>query len=156
MELWNLLADDDAVSPVIGVVLMVGITVALASVIGIFVLGVDTTTTVPDAEVRYDSEPGPTDDWGNDAGESVHIEHDGGAAVDLEHVTVEYAGAPVSSLSWMTVTEPSGSEWEPGEEYVLEDPTPGGGGDFASDQQLLVLWHSGDGTSQILANGDLP
>jgi flagellin-like protein len=34
-----LLADDDAVSPVIGVILMVAITVILAAVIGAFVLG---------------------------------------------------------------------------------------------------------------------
>jgi len=39
MNLKTLLADDDAVSPVIGVILMVAITVILAAVIGTFVLG---------------------------------------------------------------------------------------------------------------------
>jgi len=39
MNLKALLADDDAVSPVIGVILMVAITVILAAVIGTFVLG---------------------------------------------------------------------------------------------------------------------
>jgi len=39
MTLENLLSDDRAVSPVIGVILMVAITVILAAVIGTFVLG---------------------------------------------------------------------------------------------------------------------
>ena len=38
MELKQLFADDSAVSPVIGVILMVAITVILAAVIGSFVL----------------------------------------------------------------------------------------------------------------------
>ena len=40
MQLKNLFADEDAVSPVIGVILMVAITVILAAVIGAFVLGI--------------------------------------------------------------------------------------------------------------------
>ncbi|GAB3681759.1 hypothetical protein GCM10028857_06490 [Salinarchaeum chitinilyticum] len=39
MQIRQLLTDDDAVSPVIGVILMVAITVILAAVIGAFVLG---------------------------------------------------------------------------------------------------------------------
>jgi len=39
MRIRQLLTDDDAVSPVIGVILMVAITVILAAVIGAFVLG---------------------------------------------------------------------------------------------------------------------
>lgn len=39
MELRQFVTDDDAVSPVIGVILMVAITVILAAVIGAFVLG---------------------------------------------------------------------------------------------------------------------
>ncbi|MBX0302842.1 type IV pilin [Haloarcula salinisoli] len=39
MNIKTLLADDDAVSPVIGVILMVAITVILAAVIATFVLG---------------------------------------------------------------------------------------------------------------------
>jgi len=39
MRLKQLFTDDDAVSPVIGVILMVAITVILAAVIGAFVLG---------------------------------------------------------------------------------------------------------------------
>jgi flagellin-like protein len=40
MNVRNLFTDDDAVSPVIGVILMVAITVILAAVIGAFVLNI--------------------------------------------------------------------------------------------------------------------
>lgn len=43
MKLKALVADDEAVSPVIGVILMVAITVILAAVIGTFVLGIGET-----------------------------------------------------------------------------------------------------------------
>jgi len=39
MQIKHLMQDDDAVSPVIGVILMVAITVILAAVIASFVLG---------------------------------------------------------------------------------------------------------------------
>ena len=42
MDLKKFLQDDDAVSPVIGVILMVAITVILAAVIASFVLGLGT------------------------------------------------------------------------------------------------------------------
>jgi FlaG/FlaF family flagellin (archaellin) len=161
MELRTLLRDDDAVSPVIGVVLMVGITVTMAAVIGAFVLGASTTASVPDVQMRYVAEEGSTDGWG-DIGDGVErfvIEHDGGEDVDLDRVEVQYAGTDVSSgvLSWLDSNPPGGDEWRPGEAWVLEDSNPGSGGDFASDQQVLVLWTAPDGSgSQILANGDLP
>ena len=59
MQFKQLLADDDAVSPVIGVILMVAITVILAAVIGTFVLGlgeqVQDTSPNSQFEFTYDS-----------------------------------------------------------------------------------------------------
>lgn len=58
MELKQFLqaADDRAVSPVIGVILMVAITVILAAVIGTFVLGIgENVETNPSAGVTVDS-----------------------------------------------------------------------------------------------------
>lgn len=161
MQLGTMLSDDDAVSPVVGVVLMVGITVMLAAVIGVFVLGASTTTSVPDAQMRYVAEEGANDGWGDssDSLEQLIIEHDGGEDIDLDRVEVQYAGTDVSSasLSWLDSNPPNGDEWRPGETWELTDPDPGTGGDFASDQQVLVLWTAPDGSgSQILANGDLP
>jgi flagellin-like protein len=57
MDLKKLIHDDDAVSPVIGVILMVAITVILAAVIASFVLGLgDSQETAPQVsfDVEYD------------------------------------------------------------------------------------------------------
>ncbi|WP_135306377.1 type IV pilin [Haloarcula amylovorans] len=56
MDLKELLQDDDAVSPVIGVILMVAITVILAAVIASFVLGLgdQAQKQTPQASFSYD------------------------------------------------------------------------------------------------------
>ena len=68
MDLKKLFTDERAVSPVIGVILMVAITVILAAVIGAFVLGIggDTEST-PQASITLDN---TTD--------TVEIRHRGG------------------------------------------------------------------------------
>jgi len=55
MNVKQLFKDDDAVSPVIGVILMVAITVILAAVIASFVLGLgDQQETAPNASFEFD------------------------------------------------------------------------------------------------------
>ena len=56
MQFKQLIADDDAVSPVIGVILMVAITVILAAVIGTFVLGLgeQVQDTSPNSQFQFD------------------------------------------------------------------------------------------------------
>ena len=78
MDIKNLFTDDDAVSPVIGVILMVAITVILAAVIGAFVLN-----------LGGGQESPPQADWGwsdqpsADSGDgAVTLEHNGGDRVD--------------------------------------------------------------------------
>jgi flagellin-like protein len=62
MQLKQLLNDDDAVSPVIGVILMVAITVILAAVIASFVLGLGgNTETTPSASFNFDYDADNTD-----------------------------------------------------------------------------------------------
>jgi flagellin-like protein len=61
MKLKQFFTDDDAVSPVIGVILMVAITVILAAVIASFVLGLgDSTSTTPSASFDFDYDRGDT------------------------------------------------------------------------------------------------
>jgi len=55
MRVKQLLTDDDAVSPVIGVILMVAITVILAAVIAAFVLGLGDTDD-PAPQVSFDTD----------------------------------------------------------------------------------------------------
>ncbi|PSP38038.1 hypothetical protein BRC71_08710 [Halobacteriales archaeon QH_7_65_31] len=55
MNIKELFNDDSAVSPVIGVILMVAITVILAAVIGTFVLGLGSNVqSVPSAQFTFD------------------------------------------------------------------------------------------------------
>jgi flagellin-like protein len=74
MKLKHLLTDDRAVSPVIGVILMVAITVILAAVIGTFVLGLGNQVqdTAPQATFSFDFE-----DTGSGTYD-VTATHDGG------------------------------------------------------------------------------
>jgi len=67
--------DDDAVSPVIGVILMVAITVILAAVIATFVLGLgdQVSDSSPQASFSFDYESGSPG--------TLTITHDGGAAI---------------------------------------------------------------------------
>ena len=60
MQPKTLLTDEDAVSPVIGAILMVAITVILAAVIASLVLGFGDTAsqTTPQASFTFDYEPG--------------------------------------------------------------------------------------------------
>ena len=79
MQLKQLLNDDDAVSPVIGVILMVAITVILAAVIGTFVLGLgdQVQTTAPNANFQFDY----TSESGN-----LSITHNGGDGVAADEL----------------------------------------------------------------------
>jgi len=79
--------DDRAVSPVIGVILMVAITVTLAAVIGTFVLGLGDQLgdNQPTAQLSmdFDQDADPAE---------LTIEHDGGDSIASESLTVLITG----------------------------------------------------------------
>ncbi|WP_396611914.1 type IV pilin [Haloferax sp. S1W] len=79
MKLKNLFTEDRAVSPVIGVILMVAITVILAAVIGTFVLGLgdQVQETAPQASFAFDYD-----------GTDLVITHESGEAVNNDSVTI--------------------------------------------------------------------
>ena len=95
MQFKQLFADDDAVSPVIGVILMVAITVILAAVIGTFVLGLgdQVQNNPPNAQftVEFDQSVDPgeatsnTNGLANDTDDSddgeLTVTHDGGESI---------------------------------------------------------------------------
>ena len=93
MQLKKLLEDDDAVSPVIGVILMVAITVILAAVIGTFVLGLgdQVQNTNPQASFTFDQGTyqvsGSTTEF-----TAVTITHDGGDKIEGTNLNVRVDG----------------------------------------------------------------
>lgn len=91
MQLKALLDDTDAVSPVIGVILMVAITVILAAVIGTFVLGLgdQVGSSAPQATLNLDASSGDPSE--------INLEHNGGDGLhsDNTRMVIEYG-----SISW--------------------------------------------------------
>jgi flagellin-like protein len=84
MQFKQLLGDDDAVSPVIGVILMVAITVILAAVIGTFVLGLgdQVSDSAPTASFTFEQgTQGFSADGGSSTLTTVEVTHDGGDAI---------------------------------------------------------------------------
>jgi len=82
MQFNKLFDDDRAVSPVIGVILMVAITVILAAVIGTFVLGLgdQLQATAPQASFGFDTEHDKHD---------VVITHESGDSIDANNLLVK-------------------------------------------------------------------
>ncbi|MFB6352976.1 MAG: type IV pilin [Halobacteriales archaeon] len=97
------MSDERAVSPVIGVILMVAITVILAATIGSFVLGMGqrVTQTAPQASLHVSVSA---------AADTVTIDHNGGEAIDagetrilIENATTSIEFRPASGTGLLTV-----------------------------------------------------
>jgi flagellin-like protein len=143
MRLKQLLTDDDAVSPVIGVILMVAITVILAAVIASFVLGLgDSTTVSPQASFAsdYDATEG-----------NVTITHDSGDAIVAEEVSFrgsDFWGSDRSNTTWLNYSANNNATIS-GEVEGQDAVTAGDRAEFnASDTyELRVVWESSEGDS---------
>jgi flagellin-like protein len=144
MNIKDLLNDDDAVSPVIGVILMVAITVILAAVIGTFVLGLgdQVQTTAPQASFSFDFSSGKSGTGG-----PLTITHDGGDSIPDGQVTLK--GDYGSSNS--TVTGSLSQDWgsasngdvSAGDSKTI-DPVD-------TDTQVRIVWtaSSGDNSATL-------
>ena len=122
----KLLTEDRAVSPVIGVILMVAITVILAAVIGTFVLGLGGNMNVaPQASLGFQGGAG-----------EVTVSHEGGDTLDTTGLTVIVDGSEYNA-TW------SDSAWAAGESITLTDST-----EFTAGEHVVKIRHNESG--QIL------
>jgi flagellin-like protein len=143
MQLKQLLNDDDAVSPVIGVILMVAITVILAAVIGTFVLGLgdQVQTTTPNASFNFEY-----NDAGSSTQDSVTITHNGGDTLDGTLVTVQLVddgGNTDVDDTWNNLA--SDNEISAGDSYSAKaDAT---GDDVRS---VKVIWEASSGQNSAV------
>ena len=122
MNVKQFLDDDAAVSPVIGVILMVAITVILAAVIGTFVLGLgESVQTTPQAKFNFDY---------NDTGSELTITHDGGDAIASDNLEMVGNG---STTNW-TAAVGAGSSYDvsAGNSTTIVSVT--------SDDTIRVVW----------------
>jgi len=143
MELKQLLNDDDAVSPVIGVILMVAITVILAAVIATFVLGLgdQVSNTSPQASFSFD--------WDGEAGATnaspLTISHDGGDSVAANRLYVR------GNSGTVTGTEATGGTWGDYSTTGITGTTQVSAGNridikVGPTAEIDVVWQSGSGT----------
>jgi len=131
MKIKQLLNDDDAVSPVIGVILMVAITVILAAVIATFVLGLgdNLSNTAPQASFNFEGS-------GN-ASSDVTITHAGGASIVSDRLSITAGGSTaVSSPAF----ESSDTDVTAGSTETVPD------GDISSGDEIRVVWTAEDGS----------
>jgi len=92
MDLKQLYEDDDAVSPVIGVILMVAITVILAAVIASFVLGLGNSATNTNPQASFSFEYEQVDENANTNWGVTTISHDGGDTIADNEIYVRGSG----------------------------------------------------------------
>ncbi|QIO22516.1 type IV pilin [Haloarcula sp. JP-L23] len=114
MDIKRFFDDDGAVSPVIGVILMVAITVILAAVIATFVLGLgdQVSNTAPQASFSFDYTEESTvtayDGDTDSADGSLNITHDGGDSIVASNL---YVRGSQDDGAWDTLTKPGGASW---------------------------------------------
>ncbi|GGN18598.1 type IV pilin [Halarchaeum nitratireducens] len=135
MDLKQLLNDDRGVSPVIGVILMVAITVILAAVIGTFVLGLGSNVgnNAPSATFNWDYS-------GNSSGGNLTVTHQGGDAI--ENSTINITSDPATAAQDNISYSVSGDQWTAGDSATIEY-----GG---SPNSAQVIWQSSGGSSSII------
>jgi len=134
-------ADDErAVSPVIGVILMVAITVILAAVIGAFVL---------DLGSGQESTPQATLEATSDSSDSITITHEGGDTLTADEFRVTINGA-TSVEDW---PDSSGDgDLEPGNSRTITDSS----NINADSENTVRVVHKSSGGVVLEATVDTP
>ncbi|MBX0297869.1 type IV pilin [Haloarcula nitratireducens] len=164
MDLKELLQDDDAVSPVIGVILMVAITVILAAVIASFVLGLGNTateSTTPQASFSWDYTDNSAASSDND---ELTITHDGGDTLSDTNIKIR-SGADFDSddnnvddtltdTTWNNLFNPSDDEISAGDSGTLYSDT--NSQDFSSSTFRIVYESESGSNSATLSEWSGP
>src|SRR6056297_2640423 len=128
MQLNRILTDDDAVSPVIGVILMVAITVILAAVIATFVLGLgeQVSDTAPNANFQWEY---------NSGNDNVSATHTSGPAIEADSLKFGgpgYAGTDGSFTNY---------GFSPGEDVSAGDTAKiTTNSEFNNGERISVIW----------------
>lgn len=147
MDLKKLFMNNKAVSPVIGVILMVAITVILAGVVGSTVFGQKTTQSAPQANLNIQAGKLPEGDT-NPA--TIKIEHLSGDPINLD--TTKIVASVNGGNSQTIVTDPK-TIVSAGNVQILELKTE----DTDDDADTLpdpLKDNSGDG-SETIKSGDV-
>ena len=145
MDLKKLFTEERAVSPVIGVILMVAITVILAAVIGAFVLGLgdSVSETAPSAQIDFDY---------ND--DEVTLTHDGGNSFQVSNVELTGPNGSVSDLE-----NTNGAWGDDGTVSAGASVTVADGNQVnavGGEETIRVVWSGDGGSSSTIARSTTP
>lgn len=137
MQLRNFITDDDAVSPVIGVILMVAITVILAAVIATFVLGLGDSVSNNAPQASFQFNPG-----------SDEIIMTGGDELDGGNIEVTFSGSgPAAGSNIPAYSSSGGTSDVPSTITAGTDLNTGASLDFTKDTTIRVIWTNPNGGS---------
>ena len=137
MNLKELFTNNRAVSPVIGVILMVAITVILAAVVGSFVLGLagDVSQSAPTVQIDFSY---------NSEEEQVTLTHDGGSSFSSDTVRLTGAGPSIDLDGW------GNGQVRAGDSVTIDIP------DAEEGDTLRVIWEGSGGSSSVIARSTVP
>jgi flagellin-like protein len=141
MRLKQLFEDDDAVSPVIGVILMVAITVILAAVIASFVLGLgDQNNPAPTADFNFN--------WENTGSSSgpLTITHGDGDELSATQTFVRGQNLGGTSGTWQSISGSSPSTISAGQSIEITG--------VPSNYVANVVWEDPDSDSTSTLSTD--
>jgi len=150
MKIKQLLEEDDAVSPVIGVILMVAITVILAAVIATFVLGLgeQISETSPNTSFNFD--------YDGDASTGSAPIGSGGDGV----LTVTHSGGPNIDAGQLSIAGDQSGSWTASSNFGSSDQVSAGNSievDVVSEDRISVVWENEEGTeSSTLQRFNVP
>jgi flagellin-like protein len=113
MDITRPFTDEEAVSPVIGVILMVAVTVILSAVVGTFALGLgESQDTAPQSSWETDYTSGSPDE--------LILTHQSGDPMDPDRLSIAVSGASCSGVA--TLDSPKNL----GTDYSVTDPVSAG------------------------------
>jgi len=160
MQFKQLIADDDAVSPVIGVILMVAITVILAAVIGTFVLGLGENVQQNSPNAQFSFDYSSTDN-------EMDITHTSGEEVSSDNFVVSSSEGNFCQVDSDNCASNTGNnlgtnntdgalvpdtDASAGTTFTATNTDDIAGGDIA-DGTVRIVWESDDGSnSDVLAD----
>jgi len=154
MDIKQLFDDDRAVSPVIGVILMVAITVILAAVIGTFVLGLgdQIQSTTPQASFGFETSDGQS---------NVTVTHESGDSIAQSDLRISSqsttwgtgvtANKSETSWTWDEASDASG-DVSAGSTVTMDSA----GGDFGGDTVRVIYNNPDSDSSSTLGKFEVP
>lgn len=139
MEEHSVVGNDGAVSPVIGVILMIVITVLLAAIVAAFLVNIgDTNAATPQASFQYAYD---------ESTEELTITVDSGGQFEAGQVTFEGVGFDMSGQTWAQQSGKSpDSAVASGDRVTLGDGVAGSGTDVTPAYELEIVWEAPSGT----------